>query len=122
MTNYIVELPAGLPLLNANGREHWSKRANAVATIRDIARGQARGIPRLRKVKIKATYHAPDNRKRDSSNLFPAIKAAVDGVVDAGVLQDDSDKFVVSLEIVRSPDNVRGGQMVLEIIEVDETD
>lgn len=106
--------------MNANDRVHWSKRANATATIRSVARGQAKGIPRLQRVKIRAIYKAPDNRRRDVSNLFPSVKAAVDGLVDAGVLQDDNDRYVKSLEMTRSPDNVRGGQLIIEIIDLDE--
>lgn len=118
--SFRVELPAGLPLLNANGREHWSKRANATKAIRTIACGQAKGIPPLAKVRVKAIFYAPDNRRRDVSNLFPAIKAAIDGaLVDSKVLPDDSDKYVKSLEIVRAEDNIPGGQLVIEVIEAE---
>lgn len=117
-SKYVVELPAGLQLMNANDRHHWTKRSNLTASIRSVARGQAKGIPKLDKVKIRAIYKAPDNRRRDVSNLFPSVKAAVDGLVDAGILKDDNDRYVVSLEMVRSPENVRGGQLIIEIIEV----
>ena len=119
MNSYLVELPVGLQLLNANDRDHWRKSAVKTATIRSVARGQAKGIPKLNKVKIRAVYYAPDNRRRDVSNLFPSVKAAVDGIVDAGVLKDDSDKFVVALEIVRGDFNVSKGQLTIEIIEVE---
>ena len=118
--SYLVELPIGLQLINANDRDHWRKSAGKTATIRSVARGQAKGIPRLGKVKIRAVYYAPDNRRRDVSNLFPSVKAAVDGIVDAGVLKDDSDKFVVALEIVRGEWNVSKGQLTIEVIEVED--
>jgi crossover junction endodeoxyribonuclease RusA len=120
VNSYLVELPVGLQLINANDRDHWRKSAGKTATIRSVARGQARGIPRLGKVKIKVVYYAPDNRRRDVSNLFPSCKAAIDGIVDAGVLKDDNDKFVVALEIVRGEYNIPKGQLVIEIIEVGE--
>jgi crossover junction endodeoxyribonuclease RusA len=69
-------------------------------------------------VKVRCVYYAPDNRRRDTTNLFPSIKAAMDGIVDAGVLKDDSDKYIVSYEIARGEFNVRRGQLVIEIIEV----
>jgi Holliday junction resolvase RusA-like endonuclease len=120
VNSYLVELPIGMQLINANDRDHWRKSAGKTATIRSVARGQAKGIPRLGKVKIKVIYYAPDNRRRDTTNLFPSVKAAVDGIVDAGVLKDDSDKFVVGYEILRGSYNIPKGQLTIEIIEVDE--
>ncbi len=34
--------------------------------------------------------------RRDSPNWYPTIKAAIDGLVDAGVLPDDSDANIAS--------------------------
>ena len=107
-----------MPLLNANGREHWSKRAHITSDIRMLSRNLSSHIPRLDKVKIKAIYYAPNNRRRDMSNLFPSVKGMVDGLVDSGVLKDDSDRYVVSLEMVRGEGIIPGGQMVIEVIEV----
>jgi Holliday junction resolvase RusA-like endonuclease len=115
VTTFRIELPAGMPLLNANGREHWTKRANLVSTIRMTARNLSSHIPRLDKVKIRAIYYAPNNRRRDMSNLFPSVKSAVDGLVDSGVLKDDSDRYVVSLEMLRGEGIVTGGQLVIEV-------
>jgi crossover junction endodeoxyribonuclease RusA len=122
--SYFVEMPVGIQLMNANDREHWSKRAKVSSLLRTTARAQCKSIPKgLQKVKIKAIYYAPDNRRRDVSNLFPSCKAIVDGIVDAGVIKDDNDKYVTSLEMVRAPENIKGGQLIIEIIEVfeDET-
>jgi crossover junction endodeoxyribonuclease RusA len=113
-----IEFPAGMPLLNSNGREHWSKRANGTSTIRMVARNLSRDIPRLEKVKIRAIYYAANNRRRDTGNLYPSFKAAIDGLVDAGVLKDDSDRYVVSLEMMRGEGIVTGGQLVIEVIDV----
>jgi crossover junction endodeoxyribonuclease RusA len=120
VNSYLVEMPIGMQLINANDRDHWRKSAGKTATIRSVARGQAKGIPRLGKVKIKVIYYAPDNRRRDTTNLFPSVKAAVDGIVDAGVLKDDSDKFVVGYEILRGEHNIPRGQLTIEIIEVED--
>jgi crossover junction endodeoxyribonuclease RusA len=118
--SYIVELPVGMQLMNANDREHWSKRARVSSLIRTTSRGLCKGIPKgMKQVKIRAIYYAPDNRRRDVSNLFPSVKAAVDGLVDAGVIKDDNDKYVVALEMVRGEYNIPKGQLVIEIIEVE---
>lgn len=128
---YILEFPPGQKLINANGRSskyavsasnRWGKQ-KVTENLRSLAcklAGEA-GIPELGRVKVKATYFPPDRRKRDSSNvLFLSVKAGVDGCVDAGVLPDDHDKIVVSLELLPSDVIVAGGQMVIEIEETDD--
>ena len=118
--SYFVEMPVGIQFMNSNDREHWSKRAKVSSLLRTTARAQCKGIPKgLPRVKIKAIYYAPDNRRRDVSNLFPSCKAIIDGIVDAGVIKDDNDKYVVSMEMVRGEYNIPKGQLVIEIIEVE---
>jgi crossover junction endodeoxyribonuclease RusA len=113
-----ISFPEGMPLLNANGREHWTKRAHLTSDIRMTARNLSGNIPRLDKVKLRWLYFPPDNRKRDTGNLYPSFKAALDGLVDSGVLDDDNDKHVLSIEMARGDHIVKGGQLVLEILEV----
>lgn len=100
---------------------HWSKYAPAIANIRRAAKllaCNARIPKNLPQVKVRAIYHPPDNRRRDSTqNWFPSVKAAIDGIVDAGVIADDNDKVVTSVEMVRG-ENIKRGQLVIEIIEV----
>lgn len=117
---YTISLPPATELISANGREHWTQRAKVTKHLRELAEHDAnvKRIPELSKVKIRAIYFPPDNRRRDMSNLFPSVKAAVDGIVDAGVLLDDNDKFVLSLELTRGKGIVKGGQLVIEIEEI----
>lgn len=119
---WVLTFPAGTKLLTANemrAKGHWSKFYTIIRSWRAMSCliAEQQKIPLLEKVKIRAVYHPPDNRRRDTSNIFPTIKAAVDGIVDAGVLKDDSDKYVISVEMVRGS-NVKLGQLVIEIIEV----
>lgn len=124
---YRLEFPPGTKLISANGRSSKyavsasSRFAKAKVTgqLRDMACVLAKkaAIPRLGKVRIRATYFPPDNRRRDSSNvLFFSVKASVDGCVDAGILADDNDKIVKSTELIPGDHIVRGGQMVIEVI------
>lgn len=117
---YSIAFPPATELISANGREHWTQRAKVTKHLRELAEQEAnlKRIPELNKVKIRAVYYPPDNRRRDMSNLFPSVKAAIDGIVDAGVLLDDNDKFVLSLELTRGKGIVKGGQLVIEISEV----
>jgi crossover junction endodeoxyribonuclease RusA len=113
-----IEFPAGMPLLNANDRIHWSKRAHLTSDIRMLSRNLSSHIPRLEKVKIRAIYYPPNNRRRDMSNIFLSVKAAVDGLVDSGVLKDDSDRYVRGHELLPGDHVVKNGQLVIEIVEV----
>jgi Holliday junction resolvase RusA-like endonuclease len=55
-------------------------------------------VPRLECVEICAQPYVLNGRYRqDVGNCFPSVKAAVDGLVDAGVLVDDNANVVVKL-------------------------
>lgn len=116
--SYVITLPAGTVLLSANGREHWRARHAITRDLRDLACLLARNkhIPKLEKVKIKATYHPPDRRRNDADNCHPSVKALVDGLVDAGVLDDDDNSHVLSTEIVPGA-IVKKGQLIIEVID-----
>jgi hypothetical protein len=45
-------------------------------------------------VVIWAHFRFADNRRRDTSNLYPTLKALVDGFVDAGLIPDDCDGVI----------------------------
>lgn len=86
-----LEMPAGQELLNANDRMHWSKRNRITKQLRSDANLMARylKIPRLERARITSLYEPPDTRRRDAGNWYPTFKAQIDGLVDAGVLDDD---------------------------------
>lgn len=118
-TTYIVALPAGLALLNANRsrREHWAVVRRAAREIRAAACFVARSqrIPLLERAHIVYVIHpSPQTRRRDPANWAESAKAAVDGIVDAGVLADDDSTRVVGPD-PRLGAPVKGGQMVLHI-------
>lgn len=100
MTNaYILVIPAPCAFINANTRMHWAKRSALTKAWRQRAFIAARNahLPHMdQRVTITATAHRDHNRGRwDATNLAPTAKAAVDGLVDAGVLTDDSNKYLV---------------------------
>jgi hypothetical protein len=45
-------------------------------------------------VTIWAYFRFTNNRRRDTGNLYPTVKALVDGFVDAGLIPDDCDGIV----------------------------
>jgi Holliday junction resolvase RusA-like endonuclease len=116
---YVVALPAGLPLLNANGRVHWRTRARITKTLREAACVVAKQqrIPRLSRVEMTLVLHPHDKRPRDAHNWFPSFKAAIDGIVDAGVLVDDNTRFLAETRTVLGP-VVRHNQIAVHITEI----
>lgn len=46
---------------------------------------------------IGITICAPTNRRMDSPNWYPTIKALIDGLTDAGVFEDDNNKIITSM-------------------------
>jgi len=116
-------MPPGLDLLNANDRSHYRERSKKTERLRDGAfRAAGKKPVTFGKVKVRCIFRAPDNRRRDTANLYPSFKAILDGLVDAGVIKDDNDKYVVSFELLRGENlpRVKNGQLIIEIIEVPE--
>lgn len=132
---WTVVLPP-LELLNANHRLHWTKVVKVVSEIRTAAGWAARAakVPHLARAHIECELRFWDTRRRDPSNwASPSAKAAIDGIVDAGVLDDDDDKHLdgpdmrlgridPSLAYVTSVTGkrVRQARMVLHITELPE--
>ena len=119
-TAYVVALPAGLPLLNANRsrREHWATVRRTAKAIREAACVVARSqrIPLIERARIVYVIHpSPQTRKRDPGNWAESAKAAVDGLVDAGIFEDDNSDHVIGPD-PRLGEPVKGGQLVLHII------
>jgi crossover junction endodeoxyribonuclease RusA len=117
-----IVMPMDLPLLSANDRLHYRERAKRTEKLRSEAYKAAKATPFIPfgKVRIRCLYRAPDNRRRDVANWYPSWKACLDGVVEAGVLKDDNDKYVLEFCMVRG-ENLKGhNQLILQIIEADD--
>ena len=116
-------VPKFADYMNANDRPHYREKARQTKEWREHAAECARrsGVPPLTGVvRVIATVHIRDKRRREVSNFFPTYKAAIDGMVDAGILADDSDNHVIG------PDPRRGYDhepcIVFELIEIGEGD
>jgi hypothetical protein len=80
-----------MPLLSLNDRLGWRERHERGQAIKNAACVVARQakVPRLERARIAVIYQPPDRRHRDADNPVASAKSAVDGIVMAGVLEDD---------------------------------
>lgn len=79
-----------------NDRDHWAVKAKKVKAWRDAAHLLARHsrVPACRRVRVELHYIPATNQRRDPDNLVAAYKPLVDGLVDAGVVLDDTESYV----------------------------
>ena len=95
MKPIVITLPLPSRTLNPNGRKHWAVKARAVKEYRLAACNAATEAanwnrPLWEKAAVQATFYFRDKRKRDESNFNAALKSAIDGLQDAGIVVDDS--------------------------------
>lgn len=94
---WVIELSPFTELLTSNQRlDRWAKAAR-VKGLRQMGWGLARAqrIPHLDKIHAFGDIIVPDQRSRDANNWWPTFKALLDGVVDAGVLDNDDYRHVI---------------------------
>lgn len=124
---FTIALPAGMKLLNANQRMHHKPKAKLTAAIRSkvheavtecpelmAALAAAKPGPLFERVHILGILHPATARRADPANWYPSFKAAVDGLVDAGLLDDDDHEHVAGPDM-RLGAKVKGGQIVLVV-------
>jgi hypothetical protein len=93
-----ILLPYRNPPLTANMRfSHWSQERRLQQKLSRDVRLLARSmkIPRLRAVTAELVFLPGTNRRRDADNIAPTLKPALDGLVAARVLRDDSADVVL---------------------------
>lgn len=90
-----IVLPLPSPHLSPNARVHWGVKSRAVKAYRSLAAWHASQLwteqqPPMAEADIVATFRFRDRRRRDRDNLLAMLKAAFDGLADAGIVEDDS--------------------------------
>ena len=127
-TTHTLWLPYDRPPLTANQRfGHWAAKARITADVRRTTMLLARAakLPRNCEHVTVALHYVPrDRRRRDASNLMPTQKAVVDGLVDAGLVADDTPEYVTeTIPTIDPPSREapgpRGGRLYLTITEGD---
>lgn len=88
----VITLPPPDRRLHAHAKGSWRAKAAPTLRLRVIACNEARRLagglswPAAR---LRYRFLFADRRRRDAANAIQAMKPAVDGVVDAGLIPDD---------------------------------
>lgn len=96
MNDFLVRLPLPPERLHPNEKPHRQERARLTKKARGMAKVLAlaalNGGPRpyFNRAIIRAHWGFTTKRRRDEANLQAWLKAYVDGLVDAGIIVDDS--------------------------------
>lgn len=111
-------LPYDKPPLNLNQRGHWAKTNPERRDLRALGRLLARQqrIPHLPHIHTRLVWRPPDNRRRDEDNIVLTAKPLWDGIVDAGVVNDDTSTYMTKyMPRILQGDKTPGPRVWLEI-------
>lgn len=119
MKQHTMQLSFSKPPITLNSSfRHWSQRAKVVKEIRREAmvRARAARLGPYRHITTTLHYQPRDRRRRDPSNLVGTQKPLLDGLVDAGVVPDDTPEYVTeSMPVIHPPVKGEPGRMWLTI-------
>lgn len=114
MQTWMLVAPWPKPPISSNHRYHWAAKAKLVKQVRAHAKFSAGlFLPRkLKHVTVEMVWTVPDKRRRDGAdNIVDTLKPWCDGMVDAGIVPDDTPQWMTKLmpriEYVRGVSQVR---------------
>lgn len=86
-----LKLPYDRPPISQNSRMHWAPANKIKQEIKRSSAWLARSekMPHLERIRVTIEWIVNDRRRRDVDNMAPTLKAAIDGLVQAGVITDD---------------------------------
>lgn len=128
MITLAFTLPRGTEL-TSNGRYHYRVKADRTRNLREQATWTARnhltthGHTHLTyPVTLTATIAYPSHRRSDPDNYHPTVKALVDGIVQAGLLDDDDHTHIEETRYRRDPSPAAKGthRVTITIKETDD--
>jgi len=99
---------------------HWADKGRLVAEWRDAFAKLARHakVPHLDRIAVTVETHLKGRRAQDIAANFPAVKAGIDGLVDAGVIVDDDAEHLVSLTFLPPIFGAAVDELTLVVAEV----
>lgn len=97
MSEHVLVLPWETPPLSLNQRQHWASKARVTREVRETVVWLARAshLPKaVEHCTVQLHYRPRDNRRRDTDNLTATAKPAFDGLVDYGLVPDDTPRWM----------------------------
>jgi crossover junction endodeoxyribonuclease RusA len=93
----IIELPPVNAKLHAHNKGHWRIKAGPTKALLNLAAGLTAVQMMKQRIRrgdwssavVDYSFSVPDRRRRDVVNMMQSQKAAIDGVVSAGLIPDD---------------------------------
>jgi len=119
---HVIVTPFDRPPMSSNDqrRAHWQKVRAIKKQVGDAVAWLARqqGIKDVGPAAVEFIWFAPDKRRRDSDSLGPFVKAALDGLVQAGVFPDDHNGWVVKTSMSVVSTDTRNPRIEIHIQEM----
>lgn len=102
-------LAKGNEMISSNDRLHHIVKSQITSHLRELASetdflADHYEVPRFtpeNKCYIVVVVNPPTNRRMDSPNWYPTVKALIDGLSDAGIFEDDDDSVISSVTFIR---------------------
>lgn len=96
---FFVAFPYPSPPITANQRMHWAQKAKLTKRVRAETAIKCRDahIPELGTCRVTLTWFVNTTHRRDADNIVPTLKAMCDGIVDAGIVTDDTPQLMDKL-------------------------
>lgn len=95
-------------VINSNDRQHQTDKAKVTKRIRAFAyrhtsinkdKGRAAFSP-SNPCEVTVIIYSPTKSKLDPPNLYPTVKAIIDGMTDASIWTDDNHRVIKKLSFV----------------------
>ena len=124
---WTLTLPWDAPPLSLNdrGQTRGARAAKSATTaevrhaVKILAKGER--IPACHAVHVQLHWRPKVNRRRDADNAVATLKPSLDGLVDAGVVPDDTGRYVDwSRPRIHPPDKTLGPAVWLVVTAVGE--
>ncbi|HGA1234405.1 TPA: hypothetical protein ACIRGU_000652 [Streptococcus suis] len=103
-----TKLKAQNMVINSNDRFHTQIKAKMTKRIRVFSYYQTLATKDKKRAvfsqsntcEVTVTIYSPTKSKLDPPNLYPTVKAIIDGMTDAGIWTDDNHKVIKKLSFV----------------------
>ncbi|WP_397382818.1 RusA family crossover junction endodeoxyribonuclease [Prosthecobacter sp.] len=112
MTSLTITIPLPPKAVKPNSRKGWRRKAEGTQVYRKQAWAAAfvavkRKPPMWKKARVNVAAYFKTTTFPDPDNLIASLKAAFDGVADAGVIQNDRDLWPERPQMFKDASNPR---------------